>query len=274
MQEVFVTNQFANSEAPKPKNVRAPKSPHQQQKTKPPLRSTTPCHRPSTTTSAAQQTKKSNNRPQTPKTTPNLERQRQLDFLASNLCNSAAALVVDPNKSTKPRNRPVSPVVRSTIPAQIPGFSNETPPNLITDNQRSISATRGRPGKPEPPRRQSCSPSITRGRKVLPENNNVKQEQSSSTTQCSTKIVNQKEYQRNILGSKMVDKVMNARKSAAAGSESLAAKDRSYSKLKSRGLITSETSAGLGFASASRMFSNKATSPDIAKLANPSTNIW
>ncbi|KAL2463411.1 uncharacterized protein Fot_53067 [Forsythia ovata] len=64
---------------------------------------------------------------------------------------------------------------RPTIPAKIQGFSDGTPPNLRTD--RSISATRGRPdiqNRPLPQkqdlnpeaRRQSCSPSVNRGRKV------------------------------------------------------------------------------------------------------------
>ncbi|XP_010927925.2 uncharacterized protein [Elaeis guineensis] len=56
---------------------------------------------------------------------------------------------ITPKKSseTKPRGRGVSPLVRSTIPATILGFSSETPPNLITTASvipsRASSATRG-----------------------------------------------------------------------------------------------------------------------------------
>lgn len=125
------------------------------------------------------------------------------------------------DSKTKPRSRGVSPLVRSTIPAQIPEFSNETPPNLRTD--RSTSATRGssvlhhKPAEPVPstakPRRESCSPSVMRGRKV-----ESKQESSSQAKGNGT----------HVLGSRMVDKVMNARKSGAQGRET---------KPKSRGLI-------------------------------------
>ena len=142
---------------------------------------------------------------------------------------------------TKPRSRGVSPLVRSTIPAQIPEFSNETPPNLRTDS--STSTTRGRPtGNPirsvlhhkpsEPvpstkPRRQSCSPSVMRGRKV-----ESKQERSQGKGNGTT----------HVLGSRMVDKVMNARKSGAEGRET---------KPKSRGLINANERSDVG-----RMMSN------------------
>ncbi|KAF3450674.1 hypothetical protein FNV43_RR06763 [Rhamnella rubrinervis] len=269
-------SRFANSDSPNPKTTNgAPKSPNQHPKPKPPIRPITPSQR-----STTHQTKKTNIRSSTtprrainntPNKFTNPERQRQLNYLASNLSKSVSVPVivaVDPTaKSTKPRSRAVSPLVRSAIPAQIPGFSNETPPNLITDNQRSISATRGRPGKPEPPRKQSCSPSITRGRKVE-SNYNVKHD-TSITQGSNINIINNnlKEYQRNntqVVGSKMVDKMMNARK-LAAGSESAVKERSTYSKPK-----TGEGSGSLGFASA-RMFSHK-NSPDIAK-ANLSTNI-
>ncbi|XVF63396.1 hypothetical protein PTKIN_Ptkin09bG0084200 [Pterospermum kingtungense] len=138
--------------------------------------------------------------------------QNQVDFLTSNLSRN---LGTSANK-TKPRSRGVSPLARSTIPVQFPGFSNETPPNLKTD--RSTSATRGRPQPtgapttthhvvvhqkaPEPSpiktRRQSVSPSVTRGRRVEPK-------KETKGTQ--------------ILGSRMVEKVMNARKSSSSVEE-------------------------------------------------------
>ncbi|KAK9291500.1 hypothetical protein L1049_019448 [Liquidambar formosana] len=101
------------------------------------------------------------------------QKESHLNILATNLSKNTVT-----DSKTKPRSRGVSPLVRSTIPAEIPGFSNETPPNLRTD--RSTSATRGRSTNPTPTkirpkpaeptvkpiRRQSCSPSVTRGRKV------------------------------------------------------------------------------------------------------------
>lgn len=97
----------------------------------------------------------------------------------------------------KPRSRGVSPLVRSTIQAQIliPELSNETPPNLITDDQlrpRSISATRGR---------------------KVQEGGTIPKQRIQ------------------VLGSKMVDKVMNARKLNSATNEST----------KPRGNLTSES---------------------------------
>ncbi|KAG6758132.1 hypothetical protein POTOM_038468 [Populus tomentosa] len=95
---------------------------------------------------------------------PTNQKSSQTDFLSSNLSKDI---------KTKPENRGVSPSVRSTIAAQIPGFSNDTPPNLRTD--RATSATRGRPVAANPtasvrqkqdpasrPRRQSCSPAEER----------------------------------------------------------------------------------------------------------------
>ncbi|KAK9052817.1 hypothetical protein SSX86_029447 [Deinandra increscens subsp. villosa] len=124
------------------------------------------------------------------------------------------------------KTRGVSPHKTSRI-TQLPGFSNETPPNLRTD--RSISASRGRAvnqpaqnnvtaasQKPEVSsmrgRRQSCSPSVTRGRKVAPtseENMITINPQKGSSTKFNTGNGGQ------FLGSRMVDKIMNARKSGS-----------------------------------------------------------
>ncbi|CAK9182098.1 unnamed protein product [Ilex paraguariensis] len=135
------------------------------------------------------------------------------NFLASNISKS-----VGMDSKTKPKSRGVSPLVRSTIPAQMPGFSLETPPNLITD--RSTSASRGRSGSGNQSlsnrqtfefsanaRRQSCSPSVARGRKVEP-----KQEGDGNLTAQKGRIQTGNGTQ--ILGSRMVDKFMNARKSS------------------------------------------------------------
>ncbi|XP_068648461.1 uncharacterized protein, partial [Aristolochia californica] len=113
---------------------------------------------------------------------------------------------------SKPRSRGVSPLVRSRIPSTLRGFSNETPPNLKTAvSDRSTSASRGRPANPVPPdtkpegvnpRRQSCSPSVMRGRKPDPKSDTQKEKAQGSNGGI-------------IFGSRMVEKVMNARKSVA-----------------------------------------------------------
>ncbi|XP_022928960.1 putative uncharacterized protein DDB_G0282133 isoform X1 [Cucurbita moschata] len=128
------------------------------------------------------------------------------DYLTSNLSKPKAKSNPNPN----PRSRTTSPIVRSTIASQIPDFSNETPPNLRTD--RSSSVTRGRQvgteQKPETininSRRQSCSPSVTRGRKV-----EVKQEINRGGNLSNDQ---RRTESTNIIGSRMVERVMNARK--------------------------------------------------------------
>ncbi|XP_060185580.1 uncharacterized protein PB18E9.04c-like [Lycium barbarum] len=124
------------------------------------------------------------------------------------------------SSTTKPKSRGVSPAGRPKIlGAQFPGFSDETPSNLRTD--RSLSANRGRPNQStnqrpgsssssssssspvpitKPIRRQSCSPSVTRGRKQEVSISSTKFQQGNGTTQ--------------VLGSRMVDKFLSARKLA------------------------------------------------------------
>ncbi|KAG1363688.1 putative endochitinase A [Cocos nucifera] len=128
---------------------------------------------------------------------------------------------ITPKKSSdaKARGRGISPLVRSTIPTTISGFSNETPPNLITTAStipgRASSATRGRSGNPTlgsaesklehgKSRRQSCSPSVSRGRKVDIGSDSAQ----NSTVKGRTQAVNRTF----IVGSRMVEKVMNARR--------------------------------------------------------------
>lgn len=246
------TNQFAadNSEAPKASN-RRPKSPRQNLKL--PLRSTTPSQRPSIlSTEPTKSTKgtpiinyqkpatdiistRTNRFTNTAKSTN--QKEIHMDSLTLKLSKKMGT-----ESKTKPRSRGVSPLVRSTIPAQIPEFSNETPPNLRTD--RSTSATRGRPGnpihsvhhKPEPsvkPRRESGSPSVIRGRKV----EYSKQESSQGNVSTAQKGGVLTGNGTHVLGSRMVDKVMNARKSGAhdQGRET---------KPKSRGLINESSDFG------------------------------
>ncbi|XP_065866196.1 uncharacterized protein [Euphorbia lathyris] len=147
--------------------------------------------------------------------------------------------------SSRSHSRGVSPSVRSRVPAQILGISSDTPPNLRTD--RATSATRGRhvPSnatlhqkpdssptihqKPDPnptihqksesiqrSRRQSCSPSVTRGRK---EGEAILGTQTKKV-QMGNNNNNNNNNGTQILGSRMVDRVLNARKFGAEERES------------------------------------------------------
>nr|GMC54793.1 muscle M-line assembly protein unc-89-like isoform X2 [Ipomoea batatas] len=131
-------------------------------------------------------------------------KESSLNLSASNLSKSLGPIDSSPaTNKIQPRIRGVSPLVRPKIPAQFPGFSEETPPNLRTD--RSVSAARGRsavdhqqkqqnqtiipnqrPSSVSRTRRQSCFPSVARGRKTA-----------------------------QVLGSRMVDKFLNARKASS-----------------------------------------------------------
>lgn len=190
-------------------------------------------------------------------------------FLASNLSKTLVETTMDvvTTTKTKPKTRGVSPSMRSTIPTQILGFSDETPSNLKTTIDRSISATRGRPNtdrltsvtrdRPNTDhststmktrtnstmstplvqqniddrqvvarsRRQSCSPGITRGRKVEAKEGEGKRMMVNSGTQ------------NNFVGSKMVEKMMNARKN------SIGEQEKPETKTKSRGASISHRNA-------------------------------
>lgn len=127
----------------------------------------------------------------------------------------------DPNSNVKLRSRAISPLVRSTNPAQFPGFNDETPPNLRKD--RATSASRGRPtsnSKPvleaqifSNPRRQSCSPSVMRGRKEPTQASEVLASSSSSSSSQKARPAQIGGNGSLVLGSRMVEKMMNARKS-------------------------------------------------------------
>ncbi|BFG37395.1 hypothetical protein CerSpe_236690 [Prunus speciosa] len=107
------------------------------------------------------------------------------------------------------------------------GFCNEKPPPNLRTEQRSTSAstTRGRgrasasthqiqkaadhhqPAAKLLPRRLSCSPSVSRGRKV------VEVQEEATTTSLKGRIQFQTGNGTQVLGSRMVQRVMNARKS-------------------------------------------------------------
>lgn len=135
-------------------------------------------------------------------------------FLAENLSKSMMDDSNNNTKTTKSKSRGVSPSVRPRIPAdRIPGLSEEpasttnTTTNLMKKTQeRSVSASRGRTNtnlntwdskKKQGPvtktTRQSCSPSVTRGRKLETGNNN---NNNSNNTSSRTQV----------LGSRMVDR--------------------------------------------------------------------
>ncbi|XVE98910.1 hypothetical protein REPUB_Repub03eG0149300 [Reevesia pubescens] len=237
-------SRFAGNKEPSKARIGRPKSPNPNPKPKIPSTSITPNHRPSiSSTEVLKNTKVAaaptfNHKtsqstscdPVNSKRSTNVgsdtisKPPNQIDFLTSNLSKN---LGTSTNK-TKPKSRGVSPLARSTIPVQFPGYSDETPPNLQTD--RSTTASRGRPqptgaptvvfhqkaAEPSPnTRRQSCSPSVTRGRRVEPKKD-------TKGTQ--------------ILGSRMVEKVMNARKSNSSVEE----RD---TKQKLRGSTTIESSS-------------------------------
>nr|GMC54061.1 muscle M-line assembly protein unc-89-like isoform X2 [Ipomoea batatas] len=161
-------------------------------------------------------------------------KESSLNLSASNLSKSLGPIDSSPaTNKIQPRIRGVSPLVRPKIPAQFPGFSDETPPNLRTD--RSVSAARGRsaaaaaadhqqkqqnqtiipnqrPSSVSRTRRQSCSPSVARGRKTAQvSEGNAEKEKVTTTT--NTRIMQHGNPQ--VLGSRMVDKFLNARKASS-----------------------------------------------------------
>nr|XP_043639856.1 uncharacterized protein LOC122610969 [Erigeron canadensis] len=148
------------------------------------------------------------------------ERDCRFTLMGSNQSKSIQGTNSASRTTQKPRG--VSPLVTSRI-TQLPGFSDETPANLRTD--RSTSASRGRPvnqsiqntlvAAPQKPdvsnirgRRQSCSPSVNRGRKVAP----TSEESMNTVTAQKGSRMYQAGNGGHFLGSRMVDKLMNARK--------------------------------------------------------------
>ncbi|KAG5549468.1 hypothetical protein RHGRI_014715 [Rhododendron griersonianum] len=182
-------------------------------------------------------------------------------FLASNLSKSMRTSDTKLNTIS----RGLSPMVRLTIPAQAPGYTDEKTRNQRTDRSssvtrtdrsssvtrtdrsssvtrtdRSSSALRGRnqnqsllpavnvnavqkpESSPKTITRQLCSPSVTRGRKVETEKESI---MSNNVETCRHEITNKARTQlaggngTQFLGSRMVDKFMNARKSSTEEKE-------------------------------------------------------
>ncbi|KAH9301387.1 hypothetical protein KI387_012970, partial [Taxus chinensis] len=117
---------------------------------------------------------------------------------------------------------------RPLQPSSIVGFSIETPPNLRTNIPgRATSANRGRPGAPssaqsrtgapissDKPKRQSCSPSVTRGRVS---NESLNGNSTKSTLQTKKNSNDMQGAVAAVVGSKMVEKLMNSRRSTPQG---------------------------------------------------------
>ncbi|XP_058748195.1 uncharacterized protein LOC131621014 isoform X2 [Vicia villosa] len=187
-------------------------------------RSSTPTSRPTLSNSRPTL---SNSRPVSRASTPTRQPSTPLNVSTisapsvktSSIPKPAPALLKQPTPS-----RGTSPIARSRPwkPSEMPNFSLDAPPNLRTTlSERSVSATRGRPGAPsarsssiEPasigrPKRQSCSPS--RGRPA----NGI-----SHTSGSSMPAVNRGYSKANdkvspvAMGTKMVERVINMRKLA------------------------------------------------------------
>ncbi|GLJ40775.1 hypothetical protein SUGI_0843240 [Cryptomeria japonica] len=180
--------------------------------TVPVSRSTVPASRPSS-------------RPSTPTRRPSTPSSSQISTMPPGRSSSVSKAASIPSRNSAP-SRGSSPSVKSRPcpPSSMPDFSLDVPPNLRTTMpERPISATRGRPGAPSAarstneasnasgrPRRQSCSPSITRGR-ISSEMHGSDR----SSVQSSKPHRNGNDIMiPGLLGSKMVDKVISARKAA------------------------------------------------------------
>ncbi|KAI5434126.1 hypothetical protein KIW84_021114 [Lathyrus oleraceus] len=155
-------------------------------------------------------------RPSTPSNVPTISAP---SVKTSSIPKPAPALLKQPIPS---RGTSPTAISRPWKPSEMPNFSLDAPPNLRTTlSERSVSATRGRPGAPsarsssiEPassgrPKRQSCSPS--RGRPT----NGI-----SHTSGSSMPAVNRGYSKANdkvspaAMGTKMVERVINMRKLA------------------------------------------------------------
>ncbi|MFQ6647924.1 hypothetical protein Gotur_021909 [Gossypium turneri] len=149
-------------------------------------------------------------------------------------------------------SRGASPTVASRLwkPSEMPGFSLDAPPNLRTTlPDRPLSATRGRPGAPsarsssvEPgaigrPRRQSCSPS--RGR--LP--NGAMLHLSGGSVPAVSRGYSKASDNVSpvVIGTKMVERVINMRKLAPPKQD-----DKNSPQRNSSGKSASPDSSGFG----------------------------
>ncbi|XP_011628769.1 uncharacterized protein LOC18448609 [Amborella trichopoda] len=126
-----------------------------------------------------------------------------------------------PNQTNKFSDETSLKPKMTSLPNQTNKFSDETylKPKMTSLPKRPASTTRGRSGSTKPMeetgkmRRQSCSPSTTRGRR--PENERI----SDQNPLAKEKTSNFSGVP-GVLGSKMVERVMNARRTGNGGNES------------------------------------------------------
>ncbi|XP_038701576.1 zonadhesin-like isoform X1 [Tripterygium wilfordii] len=180
-------------------------------------RSSTPTSRTSVTApKTASRSATPTRRPSVPSSAPNVA-------APSGRSSSMTKSVPTTSKNPVP-SRGSSPTVKSRPwkPSEMPGFSLEVPPNLRTSlPERPASASRGRPGAPSGqspsvaansngrPRRQSCSP--TRGRASY---DSVHGTQNSTTAKSRARTNNSDDVNPVLIGTKMVERVVNMRKLA------------------------------------------------------------
>ncbi|GLJ30693.1 hypothetical protein SUGI_0608090 [Cryptomeria japonica] len=200
-----------------------PLSTSAQRSSTPVRRSSTPAQRSST---PAQRSSTSAQRPSTTgqkSSTPRLTQNNPPPERSSSVSKTSTMPSRNPalSRGTSPTVKP-----RPLQPSSIAGFTLETPPNLRTDMPgRSASANRGRPGSSSSarsntvaptssnkPRRQSCSPSVTRGRVS---NDSLNGNKSSLVAKKNSNGI--QGAMPGVVGSKMVEKLMNARKSTPPG---------------------------------------------------------
>lgn len=122
------------------------------------------------------------------------------------------------NPESIPNGRTISPTNRSRFPATLPDFPTEAPPNLITSvaSGRNTSATRSRPGSSAfASTEQRRTPSVTKGR----EPSTMEEMKGNEKKSGSNNGV--------VIGSSMVEKMMNARRSTATG-KVIAREDKTF----------------------------------------------
>jgi hypothetical protein len=120
----------------------------------------------------------------------------------------------------------------------MPGFTHDAPPNLKTSlPERPASVTRNRPGVPNPrsasveatsnakSRRPSTTPSKGRNSTGLPHNNH-----SSMHALSRARFTDSDEESPVVLGTKMVERVVNMRKLAPPKHDDPSANNNSYGK--------------------------------------------
>uniref|UniRef100_A0A5B7BXW7 GPI-anchored protein PB15E9.01c n=1 Tax=Davidia involucrata TaxID=16924 RepID=A0A5B7BXW7_DAVIN len=183
------------------------------------MRSSTPTARPSVPVASKSMSRSATpiRRPSTPSSVPSISAP---PGRSSSVTKSGSTVLKNPVPS-----RGTSPTVKSRPwnPSEMPGFSHDAPPNLRTSiSERPASASRGRPGAPNTrsssietssngrARRKSCSPSRGQAPNGTVSNNGssmpaIRRAHSNGSSDNVSPVV---------IGTKMVDRVVNTRKLA------------------------------------------------------------